>query len=330
MSKRRPDINLARTVQPRVGDFEQLFTSEADPEQAAGLTLKSIRLEAIERDPAQPRTTFPPESLAELALSIQQNGLIHPIEVVQVGRARYRIVHGERRWRAAQIAGLEAIPAIIQRRDYDDVTRYARQLVENIQREDLNDVDRAEGLVHLQLLLQQELNAEASAVGKKPWSTKATWAKVGERLGNSRQRVHQLVKLLELPEEIKDAVRQGVLSERETRVYHQVATDHQVALHQARLQHKLNGDVVREVVRYLEEYPQAGMAMALAHVATQSVVTTNTQAIEQIKRGLAQIQTEGLNSAERRHTLQQLELLQQQVSQAIEGLRGLPPVGRAG
>lgn len=328
MSKRRPDINLARTVQPRAGDFEQLFTSEADPEQAAGLTLKSIRLDAIERDPAQPRTTFPPESLAELALSIQQNGLIHPIEVVQVGRARYRIVHGERRWRAAQIAGLDAIPAIIQRHDYDDVTRYARQLVENIQREDLNDVDRAEGLVHLQLLLQEELNAEASAAGNKPWSTKATWAKVGERLGNSRQRVHQLIKLLELPEEIKDAVRQGTLSERETRVYHQVAAAQQVALHQARLQHKLNGDSVKEIVRYLGEHPQANVAEALAHVTTPPDVTANQQTMQQIQRALAQLQLDGLNSSERRQTLQQLEALQQQVTQAIASLRQ-PLAGQA-
>jgi ParB family chromosome partitioning protein len=321
MSKRRPDINLGRTAQPRVGDFEQLFTSEADPEQAAGLTLKSIRLDAIERDPAQPRTTFPPESLAELALSIQQNGLIHPFEVVQVGRARYRIVHGERRWRAAQIAGLEAIPAIIQRRDYDDVTRYARQLVENIQREDLNDVDRAEGLVHLQVLLQQELNAEASAAGKKPWSSKASWAKVGERLGNSRQRVHQLVKLLELPEEIKDAVRQGILSERETRIYHQVAADHQVALHQARLQHRLNGDSVREIVRFLADNPQANVALALGHIATTTPATSNTQVVEQLQRALTQLQLEGLDSAERRLTLQQLESLKQQVARAIHNLR---------
>lgn len=325
MSKKRPDINLSRPAHPRADEFEQLFTGETDAEQAAGLTLKAIRLEAIERDPAQPRTTFPPESLSELALSIQQNGLIHPIEVVQVGRARYRIVHGERRWRAAQLAGLETIPAIVQRHDYDEVTRYARQLVENIQREDLNDVDRAEGLVRLQILLQEQINAEAAAAGKKPWASKATWAKVGERLGNSRQRVHQLVKLLELPEEIKDDVRQGVLSERESRIYHQVALEHRVALHRARVERKLNGDTVKQTVEYLAFHPQATVATALIALEGPKLPQANGHWLTQVQQHLTQVRVQGLDSAERLSTLYQLQAVQQHLTELMQALQSLTP-----
>ena len=84
--------------------------------------------------------------------------MIQPIEVTEVRPNVYMIVHGERRWRAAKMAGLETIPAVVRRRDYDQLTRFVRQIVENIQREDLNDVDRAAGMIRLRDLLQEELD----------------------------------------------------------------------------------------------------------------------------------------------------------------------------
>ena len=147
MAKKRPKVNLTQAIQPRTGELEKLFATEGDIEQASGLQLLSIRLDVIVADPKQPRRTFPEESLLELCDSIRQDGVIQPIEVTETRAGQYMIVHGERRWRAALMADLNTIPAVVRRHDYDTITRLVRQLVENMQREDLNDVDRAAGLL---------------------------------------------------------------------------------------------------------------------------------------------------------------------------------------
>ena len=143
MAKKRPNVNPTQAIKPRTGDLEKLFATEGDVEQAAGLQLLSIRLDTIVADPDQPRRTFPDESLLELCDSIRQDGVIQPIEVTETGSGQFMIVHGERRWRAAQMAGLQTIPAVVRRHDYYTITRLVRQFVENMQREDFNDVDRA-------------------------------------------------------------------------------------------------------------------------------------------------------------------------------------------
>lgn len=252
--KKRGKINLSQPSKPHSGDLEKLFTTEDDIEQASGLVLLALRLDAIQPDPAQPRQTFPQESLAELAESIRQDGVIQPIEVTEVAANRYLIVHGERRWRAAQLAGLETIPAVVQRRNYDSVTRFVRQLVENIQREDLNDVDRAAGLFRLRDLMQSELDAarEEGVKSDEPWGKKISWAKVGKRLGYSRQRIHQLIKVLDLPDEIQADVRDGLLSERDTRIYQQLKPSQQRALHKARMAGDLTSAEVKDVVGILK------------------------------------------------------------------------------
>ena len=126
MARKKTSINLSQPIQPRGGDLDRLFSTEGDVEQAAGLQLLAVRLDAIDPDVDQPRTTFNEEALRELADSIRQDGVIQPIEVTQSSPGRYLIVHGERRWRAAQLAGLETIPAVVRRRDYDEVTRFVR------------------------------------------------------------------------------------------------------------------------------------------------------------------------------------------------------------
>ena len=255
--KKRGKINLSQPSKPHSGDLEKLFTASDDVEQASGLVLLAIRLDAIQPDPSQPRQTFPQESLTELSESIRQDGVIQPIEVTEIAPNRYLIVHGERRWRAAQLAGLETMPAVVQRRNYDNVTRFVRQLVENIQREDLNDVDRAAGLLRLRDLMQNELDAarEEGIKSDEPWSKKVSWAKVGKRLGYSRQRIHQLIKLLDLPEEIKIDVRDGVLTERDTRIYQGLKPSQQRALHKARLAGDLTPAEVKDVATMLKANP---------------------------------------------------------------------------
>lgn len=284
MAKKRPKVNLAQSIQPRSGDLEKLFATDQDIEQAAGLELLAVRLEAIAPDPGQPRRTFPEESLRELSDSIQQDGIIQPIELTEIGSNQYMIVHGERRWRAAQMAGLEIIPAVVRRQDYDTMTRLVRQLVENIQREDLNDVDRAAGLLRLREMLQLALDTQVaegeSPADSSPWSKTITWAKVGKRLGMSRQRIHQLIRLLDLPDEIKEEVRTGRLSERDTRVYQGLDPQQQWALHQARYREALSASEVKSVAKQLKMEPSKSVSQAIQELHRPREISENEQALD--------------------------------------------------
>jgi ParB family chromosome partitioning protein len=366
MVKKRTPINLTQPIQPRGGELERLFATEGDVEQAAGLQLLAVRLDAIDPDPDQPRSVFNEDALRELSDSIRQDGVIQPIEVTQSSPGRYLIVHGERRWRAAQLAGLETIPAVVRRRNYDEVTRFVRQVVENIQREDLNDVDRAAALLRLRKLMQEEVDAvrrdreAGSAVKDEPWAGKVTWAKVGGRLGYSRQRIHQLIQLLDLPEEIKDAVRGGVLSERETRVYQGLSAVQQRSLHRARMAGDLSPADVRPIARLLREAPDMTVAAAirlLEQAATGDPAAglppaplpprspageagdgdtrdtdpsailpsrvgrpTSIERLDWVRGHLARVDRQGLTAAERRELLRLLRLIRDDVASLMKAL----------
>lgn len=274
MAKKRPKVSLVQPIRPQSGDLEKLFTAAGDAERASGLQLLAVRLDAIRPDPEQPRRTFPDASLEELSESIRQEGVIQPIEVMEIAPDHFEIVHGERRWRAAQMAGLEAIPAVVQRKEYDDTTRLVRQLVENIQREDLNDVDRAAGLLRLRELLQEELDSRVASgeeqLSTSPWAKTITWAKVGKRLGMTRQRIHQLIRLLELPDEIKDDVRDGRLTERETRIYQGLQKRQQRSLHRARSKDDLSTIEIRSIVLHIKEEPGTTVSQAIRDIRNPS------------------------------------------------------------
>ena len=152
---------------------------------------RGVPVEHIERGRYQPRTDFDPEALQELAASIQSQGLMQPIVIRPIGEQRYEIIAGERRWRAAQLAGLADIPAIV--RDVDDEAAIAMALIENIQREDLNPIEEATALVRLQTefeLTQQEV---ADAVGK------------------SRSTVANLLRLMTLQSDVRTLLERGDL-----------------------------------------------------------------------------------------------------------------------
>ncbi len=279
MAKKRAKINLTPSTRPHTGALEDLFSTADDAEQASGMQLRAIRLDAIRADSEQPRRIFMNDSLQELADSIAQDGVIQPIEVTQNGRDKYIIVHGERRWRASQLAGMATIPAIVRRRDYDEVTRFVRQMVENIQREDLNDVDRAAGLMRLKELMQTELDTAVSEgkIKAKPHGNSATWAKVGKRMGYSRQRIHQLIQLLRLPDEIKDAVRSGSLSERETRVYQGLKLAQQRDLYHAQVQGSISPREVRKLAKHLKQSPYDTVSSAMAILEEPAPYSTENE-----------------------------------------------------
>src|SRR5471030_1124676 len=165
----------------------------AAPEQGARFAdeeLARLPLDLLQRGRYQPRLDMRPESLAELADSIRAQGVVQPIVVRPVGEPdergvqRYEIIAGERRWRAAQQAGLRDIPAVIRR--VPDEAAIAMALIENIQRENLNPLEEAGAL--------QRLISEFGL----------THQQAAEAVGRSRAAVSNLLRLLELPEEICD------------------------------------------------------------------------------------------------------------------------------
>lgn len=333
MPRKRPALDLtAKKTTPRQGDLDALFGGDAQALLDDVGQLKLLPLDQIESDPTQPRTEFQDESLQSLANSIQQDGVIQPIEVVQIGRSHYRIIHGERRWRAAKLAQLDSIPAIVKRRDYDEVTRFVRQLVENIQREDLNDIDRAAGLARLREMMQEELNAEAEK-GQKPWSSKMTMAKVAERIGYSRQRVSQLERLLDLPEEIQQSIIDGVLTERDTRIFAKLNDRQKRALHRARVvDGTLSQAESKRVADYIKRSGTTSVNEAIRVVQagedkirkTESELRQTAQAkqLAQMAKALDGLEKDvkGVKSAEKVALIAQLETIQQQLNRLLTTL----------
>ena len=159
---------------------------------------QEIAIGDIDPNPDQPRHLFSEESIAQLAQSIRDQGILQPILVTPMKGGRYRIVAGERRWRAAREAGLFTVPCII--REMDVVTQMEIALIENIQREDLNPIETAMGIQSLM---------------KQCGYTQET---VAQRLSKSRPAVANLLRLLTLPEQVIDMVRQGTLSAGHARV----------------------------------------------------------------------------------------------------------------
>ena len=168
---------------------------EADVNVSGG---QEIAIGDIDPNPDQPRRVFQEESIAQLAQSIRDQGVLQPILVVPGDHGRYRIVAGERRWRAARLAGLETVPCVV--RDLDIVQQMEIALIENLQREDLNPIEVAQGIRSL----MQHCGYTQEAVAS--------------RLSKSRPAVANLLRLLTLPEEIADMVREGTLSAGHARV----------------------------------------------------------------------------------------------------------------
>jgi ParB family chromosome partitioning protein len=154
----------------------------------------TLPIEALEPSPFQARATPDPAALAELAASIQEHGILQPILVRPKPKApgRYQILGGERRWRAAQQARLHDVPVVI--RELDDRAAMAAGLVENLQREDLNALEEAEG--YQRLMGEFGLKQEA----------------LGQAVGKSRSHVANTLRLLNLPGRVRDLLRAGTLS----------------------------------------------------------------------------------------------------------------------
>jgi ParB family chromosome partitioning protein len=179
----QPEAALAVAVDPAT------VTGEVDG------TLRRLPVDVIQRGRYQPRVDMHPESLQNLADSISEQGVVQPIVVRSIGNGRYEIIAGERRWRAAQQAGLHEIPALI--RDVEDRAAIAIALIENIQRENLNPLEEARALKRL--IDEFEMTHEQAA----------------QAVGRSRVAVSNLLRLLDLEDAVK-----GMVERRELEMGH--------------------------------------------------------------------------------------------------------------
>ena len=175
---------LKRTALGR--GLDSLLTMDDVPARGSS-AINDISLDLIQPNPDQPRTSFDPESLEDLASSIRELGIIQPLSLRKVGHDSYQIIAGERRFRAAKMAGLTHVPAYIRTANEAELTEMA--LIENIQREDLNAIEIA--LTFRKLLDQYNLTQE----------------RLSERIGKKRATIANFLRLLKLPAEVQLGLR---------------------------------------------------------------------------------------------------------------------------
>ncbi len=183
MKKKR----LGRGLGSLIGNLDEVTQVDAT-DRAAGIS--ELDIDRIQRGKYQPRQTFDNQSLQELADSIRSQGIVQPIVVRPEGN-HFELVAGERRWRAAQLAGLQKVPAVI--RELDAKSAAAIALIENIQREDLNPLEEAQAF--FRLIEEFDL----------------THQQVADSVGRSRATVSNFLRLLDLADEVKEQVNKGLL-----------------------------------------------------------------------------------------------------------------------
>jgi ParB family chromosome partitioning protein len=229
--------------------------SEADGD------LRRVPVATIRPNARQPRTRFDPESISALAASIAETGVIQPLVVCPLADGRYELIAGERRWRAAQEAGLETVPAVI--RTEGEVERLQTALIENVAREDLNAVDAARACATL---------IEDLGVTKE---------ELARRLGRSRPSVSNLIRILDLPDEALELIAAGKLSEGHGRALLQVRGNDE----RRRLAREATkrGWSVRETERRAKLAEGPRRAKVVSHPDTEAALA---QASDELERAL--------------------------------------------
>jgi ParB family chromosome partitioning protein len=199
-----PDLDetVAAVQEENDQEPEGAAVEEAEQNQAQGVA--EVPLKAIELNPKQPRIRMDPDELESLAASIRNAGVIQPVLVRPKGE-RFELVAGERRVRAAKLAGMDAVPAVV--RDVPDERLLEIALIENIQRADLNPIERSAAV--RQLMRELDL----------------TQAQIGDRLGYGRSSIANMLRLLELPGDVQELVSDGELSEGHARALLAVPSD---------------------------------------------------------------------------------------------------------
>ena len=219
---------LGKGLAALIGEEESLGNDNDKPSNVSDQNLRQsdeIPIEFLHPNKNQPRKLFDEEKIDELSQSIKQKGLILPILVKKIDENNYQIIAGERRWRASQKAGLHDVPVIIKNLDDKEILEIA--LIENMQREDLNPIEEAEGIARL----QDEF--------------KYTQEELSNILGKSRPQISNTIRLLKLPQKVKEFVQNKTLSAGHARAL--VGLEDSYAIAQVAIKKNMN-------VRQLETY----------------------------------------------------------------------------
>lgn len=219
---------LGKGLAALIGEKESLGNDINKPNDVSIQNLRQsdeIPIEFLHPNKNQPRKLFDEEKIDELSQSIKQKGLILPILVKKIDENNYQIIAGERRWRASQKAGLHDVPVIIKNLDDKEILEIA--LIENMQREDLNPIEEAEGIARL----QDEF--------------KYTQEELSNILGKSRPQISNIIRLLKLPQKVKEFVQNKTLSAGHARAL--VGLEDSYAIAQVAIKKNMN-------VRQLETY----------------------------------------------------------------------------
>lgn len=218
--------------------LDAIFGTEKIDLKAAPMSkMLEIEIGKIIPNPTQPRTEFDEEALDELADSIRQLGIIQPITVRKAEDEKYIIISGERRWRASQVVGLESLPAYI--READDENLHAMALVENIQRQDLNAIEIALGMQRL--IEECGLTQEAMA----------------DKVGKKRSTVSNYMRLLNLPDEVQLALKEGLITMGHAKAIAGIEADKQVWALKRCIKKALSVRQTEELARKLAEQKQS-------------------------------------------------------------------------
>lgn len=231
--------------------FEALISSDFDksllltPEDR----IEKIPIAELEPNPHQPRKHFDEAALDELAASIKRHGVIQPLVVTPVKGGKYRLVAGERRWRAATKAGLKTVPAVVRERR--ELEQLELAIIENVQRVDLSPLEQATSI--------ERLHEQFSL----------SYDEIAKRLGKANSTVHNVVRLLRLPDAAKDALTRGKISEGHARAILALKEDsqRQTYLLNAIIEH---GWSVRQAERFVTSVKAGIKETQKAHARTQT------------------------------------------------------------
>ena len=240
-----------------------LLGGETSPEALQSTaSIQELPLEKIAPNPDQPRKHFEQEALDELAASLKTLGLVQPITVQALPSGTFQIISGERRWRAAQMAGLKTLPAYIRATQPSELLELA--LIENIQREDLNAIEVA--LAYQQLTEQYGLSQ----------------SKVAERVGKKRVTVTNYIRLLQLPAEIQLGLTQRLIDMGHARALLQVEdTERQIELYNLIIAEHLSVRAVEELARAIAEAPEATPLSTPQHQHSEKTERKDFKLLEQ-------------------------------------------------
>lgn len=242
---------LGRGLSALLGDVDETASITVGTPEAAAAGVREIPIELIKRNDTQPRWVFDDAELAELSASIRDKGVLQPILVRPLADGEFEIVAGERRWRASQKAGLRAMPALV--RELDDVQVLEIAVVENVQRANLNAIEEA--AAYQQLI---------DKYGR-------TQEEVAEAVGKSRSHVANTLRLMNLPEVVREYVLSGQLTAGHARAI--LTADDPVALAEEIIAKGLS-------VRDAERLARGGAPAKAKAPAARAVKDTDTQALE--------------------------------------------------